>query len=175
METFSALLGPLSPVVPLAKASDAELWCFIWSASEQAVEQTIETPVIWDAIASRQCDGLSYNVSARVMVTYTSLRFLLWKATKIFALKRLHLSKMCKTKIPYPIYTSSDVCELESDWEEKIPNVKTVAGALFGLWMYRQLTQIHACVIIPINWLNTWRWQFKYNWCEWTALEFHYQ
>ena len=31
--------------IPPTKASDAELWC------EQTVEQTIETPVIWDAIA----------------------------------------------------------------------------------------------------------------------------
>ena len=38
------------PVVPLTKASDPELWCFRWSASEQTVEQAIETPVIWGAI-----------------------------------------------------------------------------------------------------------------------------
>ena len=37
--------------IPLTKAIDAELWCFHWSASEQTVEQTIETPVIWDAVA----------------------------------------------------------------------------------------------------------------------------
>ena len=36
--------------IPLTKASDANLWCFLSSATEQAVEQTIETPVIWDAI-----------------------------------------------------------------------------------------------------------------------------
>ena len=36
--------------IPLTKASDAELWCFIWSAPEQTFEQTIGTPVIWDAI-----------------------------------------------------------------------------------------------------------------------------
>ena len=36
--------------IPLTKASDAELWCFLWSAPEQTVEQIIETPVIWDAI-----------------------------------------------------------------------------------------------------------------------------
>ena len=36
---------------PLTKASDAELWCFLWSAPQQTVEQTIEMPVIWDAIA----------------------------------------------------------------------------------------------------------------------------
>ena len=37
--------------MPLTKASDAELWCFLWSAPEQTVERTIETLVIWDAIA----------------------------------------------------------------------------------------------------------------------------
>ena len=35
----------------LAKASNAELWCFLWSAHEQTVEKTIETLVICDAIA----------------------------------------------------------------------------------------------------------------------------
>ena len=37
--------------IPLTKASDTELWCFLWSAPEQTVERTIETPVTWDAIA----------------------------------------------------------------------------------------------------------------------------
>ena len=33
--------------IPLTKASDAELWYFLWSAPEQTVEQTIVTPVIY--------------------------------------------------------------------------------------------------------------------------------
>ena len=33
------------------EASGAELWCYLWSAPEQKAEQTIGTPVIWDAIA----------------------------------------------------------------------------------------------------------------------------
>ena len=37
--------------IPLTKASDAELWCFRWTATDQTAEQTIKTPVIWDAIA----------------------------------------------------------------------------------------------------------------------------
>ena len=37
--------------IPLTKASDMELWYFLWSAPEQTVEQTMETPVIWDAIS----------------------------------------------------------------------------------------------------------------------------
>ena len=32
-------------------ASDAELWCFLWSAPEETAKQTIETVVIWDAIS----------------------------------------------------------------------------------------------------------------------------
>ena len=34
--------------IPLTKASDADLRCFLWS--EQTVEQTIETMLIWDAM-----------------------------------------------------------------------------------------------------------------------------
>ena len=37
--------------IPHTKASDAELWCFVWSVPEQTVEQTIETLVNWDVIA----------------------------------------------------------------------------------------------------------------------------
>ena len=36
---------------PRTKASDAELWCVLWSAPEATVEQTMKTPVIWDTIA----------------------------------------------------------------------------------------------------------------------------
>ena len=46
MKTFPALLA-----LALLVTSDAELWCFLWSAPEQTVEQIIETPVILDAIA----------------------------------------------------------------------------------------------------------------------------
>ena len=57
METFSALLALCEGEftghrwIPLTKASDAELWCFLWSTPQQTVEQTIKMPVIWDAIA----------------------------------------------------------------------------------------------------------------------------
>ena len=36
--------------IPLTKASDTELWCFLWSAPVQTGEQAMETPVIWDTI-----------------------------------------------------------------------------------------------------------------------------
>ena len=40
-----------SSVNSLHKASDAELWCFLWSVSEQMVKYTIVRLEIWDAIA----------------------------------------------------------------------------------------------------------------------------
>ena len=40
-----------SSVVPFIKASDAELWRFLWSAPEETDEPMIQMPVIWDAIA----------------------------------------------------------------------------------------------------------------------------
>ena len=35
----------------LIHLSDAELWCFLWSAPEQTVKQTLDTPMILDVIA----------------------------------------------------------------------------------------------------------------------------
>ena len=37
--------------IPLTKTSDRELWFILWSASEQAAEVTIKTPVIWNPFA----------------------------------------------------------------------------------------------------------------------------
>ena len=46
--------------ISLTKASDAEPWYFLWSAPEPTSEQTMKTPVIWDAIVpimtSLQCN-----------------------------------------------------------------------------------------------------------------------
>ena len=37
--------------ISLTKSSDAELWCFLWSALEHMVGETVTTPVIGDATA----------------------------------------------------------------------------------------------------------------------------
>ena len=56
-ETISASLAlcagnpPVTGGIPLKKASEVELWGFLWSGPEQTVEQTMETSVIWDVIA----------------------------------------------------------------------------------------------------------------------------
>ena len=44
--------------IPLTKASDAQLWHFLWSAPEQMVVQTIETPVICDL----RCHFAHYDI-----------------------------------------------------------------------------------------------------------------
>ena len=38
--------------IPLTKANGTEPWRFLWSKPAQTVKQTIDTLVIWDAIAS---------------------------------------------------------------------------------------------------------------------------
>ena len=37
--------------IPHPKASDAEFWCFLWSPPEPTENQTMDTPMIWEAIA----------------------------------------------------------------------------------------------------------------------------
>ena len=37
--------------IPFTKVSATELSCFLWPTPEQTIDQTIEKPVIWDAIA----------------------------------------------------------------------------------------------------------------------------
>ena len=49
--------------IPFTKASDAELWCFLWPAPEQTAEKMIETPVIWDAIAFVMTKSEKYSLS----------------------------------------------------------------------------------------------------------------
>ena len=53
-------------LIPLTKASDSELWCFLQSAAKQTVEQTIETPVISDAIWKLFWSVLSYKSNVNV-------------------------------------------------------------------------------------------------------------
>ena len=62
MKTFSALL--VDRWIPLTKASDAELWCFLWSAPEQTVVQTIDSSVIWDAM------GADYDVTVMMPLMF---------------------------------------------------------------------------------------------------------
>ena len=51
--------------IPLTKASDMELWCFLWSAPEQTVEQTLKTP----RSLCRHCNvNLRYRECVRIIL-----------------------------------------------------------------------------------------------------------
>ena len=50
MGTFSTLLS-FCGGFHSQKSNDIQLWCSLWSYPEQAVQQTVELPVIWDAMA----------------------------------------------------------------------------------------------------------------------------
>ena len=66
--------------IPLTKASDMELWCFLWSTPEQTVEQTIKMLVIWDAIALIQKFKIHYDVT---------VMYLEWSVLKHFMISNL--------------------------------------------------------------------------------------
>ena len=83
--------------IPLTKASDAELWCFLWSALEQIVEQTIETPVIRYAIALIMTSlGLPnhYLYQTEVSIIEPSGTDF-WIKMYTFSLNNLHLKMPC--------------------------------------------------------------------------------
>ena len=52
--------------IPYTKASDAELWCFLWSAPEPTGEQTMETPVFWYA---------HYDVTVMHLINYSYMDY----------------------------------------------------------------------------------------------------
>ena len=89
--------------IPLTKTSDADLWCFLWSAPEQTGEQTIEMPAIWDAATV-----MEYKYSTRNDSKYLRhLYFEIWRKMRTCfdvswkwytALDGLKLWQVLKTK-----------------------------------------------------------------------------
>ena len=81
--------------IPLTKASDAELWCFLWPAPEQMFEQTIKAPVIWDAIALIMASLWWHTISLSRNITRFST--IVWYLFYVFSimpdyyLKFIHL------------------------------------------------------------------------------------
>ena len=67
--------------IPLTKASDAELWLFLWSAPEPTIEQTMETLVIWDAS--------SLIMTSQWWIFVTLLHFELWNFHWVIAVRML--------------------------------------------------------------------------------------
>ena len=85
--------------ISLTKASDVELWCFLWSAPEQTVKQTSETSVIWDDIAlimtALQCwEPKHYDRVVWLKVQYLAILYLIENL--------LHLYKSCLPNLHDP-------------------------------------------------------------------------
>ena len=83
-----------SPEDSLTKASDAKLWCFLWSAPKQMVEQTINTPVIWDAIALIMT-SLQFNLLSCILMSFHKSFYIF---NRLFELKiqKLSLLALCE-------------------------------------------------------------------------------
>ena len=47
---MTSSIGNIFRLTGRTKASDAALWCFLWSPPEPTIQQTMDTPVIWEAI-----------------------------------------------------------------------------------------------------------------------------
>ena len=93
MRTFSTLLALCEEFtgdrwITPTKASNAELWCFLWYTPKQTGEQTLETPMILDAIVvivmSLQCSryrlsgGICTNGTINTFRPKTNLICFLW-------------------------------------------------------------------------------------------------
>ena len=52
--------------IPFTKASDVEVWCFLSSLPEQAVEKTIERPVIL------RCHHTHYDIAVMLIISYNA-------------------------------------------------------------------------------------------------------
>ena len=58
---------------PRKKASDAELWCFLWSVPEWTIEKTIVRLVIWDAIAPIMTSPSHLRIGCLYVVIYINV------------------------------------------------------------------------------------------------------
>ena len=103
METFSALLA-LCEGNPLTKTSDAELRSFLWSPPEQRVELSIETPMIWDAIA------LIMTVMEWKVVSGDKMRAFVWPFSSVQM-----ASKPAKINLYALYFVNSHRCRLDID------------------------------------------------------------
>ena len=64
--------------IPLTKASDAEFWWFLWSASEQTVEQTIQTPAICIMIRHRAHYAVTVMYCTRLPGSFIKLDIIIF-------------------------------------------------------------------------------------------------
>ena len=72
-----------SPGDTLTKASDAQLWCFLWCAPEQMIQQTLETPVIW-GVMELIVTSLLWQNWVRISMTHCKLRWYTYQISTLY-------------------------------------------------------------------------------------------
>ena len=112
--------------IPLTKTSDVELWCFLWSTPEQTVEQTIETPVIWDAIAPYDVTVMLYYSLAMNIISDC----VVCKESCIFILVIMH---SCE---PYAVNVGHSLlmCSLHS-YKTNIERILIISVPFASVWV----------------------------------------
>ena len=103
-ETFSALLAFVwendrPPVNSLTKASEAELWCFIWSVPEQTVGN----------VGDSRRHRAHYDVTS--MTDYILL-WLIWPFIDEMAPEMVYSQTLCISQIYSTIYSLTDACSI---------------------------------------------------------------
>ena len=106
--------------LPLTEASDVEHWYFPWSAPEQTVAQTIETPVIWD-------DFALIMTSLSLLILYSLYRWIdneiYWKYVALYKqMTIMKLTMMIMMMIMWGLYIYKVISDMYI-WCSKCQNV----------------------------------------------------
>ena len=147
-ENIFCITGPLwgkstgCQWIPLTKASDAKLGCFLWSAPEQMVDQTIEMQVIWNAIA---------------LIMISLWCFMSPLRTENFQISRLYIQRnyWCHRTV-----RCLDICRYMDYWSSCILT-KSNCGVKTCLW-----TQWNKLHIVPVKFITLWPdlWHILMDW-----------
>ena len=89
--------------IPLTDVSDAELWCILWSKSEQKFEQTIGKQMIWDAVVHiiwRHCIVCSPQAWAAIKKFPTRLFELLFYVAMVKSISNVPITFCMIASLP---------------------------------------------------------------------------
>ena len=149
MDTFSALLAlcegnsPVAGEFPSQNANDAGLWCFLWSAPEQRVVQTIKTSVIWDAVAPittslqwRDMSVMAFSISGNSIICSGYYQ-------------RNHLRIILPVTIWFPSQRASDADNVSITWRHRVNMM------FFSCWIHvyviSQESFTLCCVLLSLD------------------------
>ena len=137
METFSALLSFCEPP-SFSKASDVELWCILWSAPEQKVEQTNDAIALIVTSLLCACSALrwlSYEISlcgAELFVGKIYLYFL-----SFFNTISAEIAQTLSRERQEPVDFAKSKPWLLMIWQRKMPVHQQSWYCLSHSWIFR--------------------------------------